>query len=258
MWYYWTDGTDAYSVDMIHAYVNLAAPPVTQRPVDDIKNLLDGKVWARDLDGTGMVSYTPNAVLAAPEQYADDVSRIDKANLDCPLLFSDTHMVDGFHRLAAAVRKGVTSLPAIDIDADTFKLFRIRANDAIETEGAPSTAEMIQTFFARFKDRIPVVNTRKDACSPPPASASPASAASGMSPKSQKAKSQKPKSTSSKQQPPASVAKQPASHPAKDAAPVAVSGATTTSAAAAVSAAKTTTDSADARTSASAHRSQAR
>jgi hypothetical protein len=243
MWYYWTDGTDAYSVDMIHAYVNLAAPPVTQRPVDDIKDLLDGKVWARDLDGTGMVSYTPNAVLAAPEQYADDVSRIDKANLDCPLLFSDTHMVDGFHRLAAAVRKGVTSLPAIDIDADTFKLFRIRANDAIETEGAPSTAEMIQTFFARFKDRIPVVNTRKDACSPPPASASPASAASGKSPKSNKAKSQ----AAAKSQP-GSVAKQPASHPAKDAASVAVSGAT--------SAASTT--SAAARTSASAHRSQPR
>lgn len=135
-----SDKSGTYSVDMMHAYVDIFKPKTTVVQVADHVRTLDFEGWG---DGAKQ-RYSANAVLANPARYPEEVRRIKEADLKFPILVANGNIVDGVHRLVKAVQQGKTTLKAVVFDKALLKKFAVKANKPSETH------EYITLFYKRF------------------------------------------------------------------------------------------------------------
>lgn len=136
-----SDKSGTYSVDMMHAYVNIFKPKTTAVQVADHVRTLDLDGWG---DGTPKNRYSANDVLANPGRYPEEVRRIEEADLKFPILVANGFIVDGVHRLAKAVQQGKPTLKAVVLDKALLKKF------AVKTDKAREISEYIFLFYKRF------------------------------------------------------------------------------------------------------------
>jgi len=116
-----------------------------------------GRTWGDRLNRYGWKD-----VLAAPDKYPDEVSRVDKADLRYPVLVRDRDdvVVDGIHRLLKARKTGQPvqgiRLSPEDMQAALLKKEAGHVEDRIAERAPGSTYEV-----AKIQARIPSMNLRK-------------------------------------------------------------------------------------------------
>ena len=84
-------GKNVYSVDLMHAYINIFKPKINKINIKDIIYDMDVKGWDNNT--------SVNDVLKNPRKYKDDYDRIIKANLKYPIIMdTKLNIYDGVHR----------------------------------------------------------------------------------------------------------------------------------------------------------------
>lgn len=91
-----------YSVDMLIEITQ--NNKIENIPIEYLKWNLEEKVWDNNA--------TPNMVLANPNKYKKDMKRIKDADLKYPILIYNGEIIDGYHRLAKAVKENKKTIKA--------------------------------------------------------------------------------------------------------------------------------------------------
>jgi len=86
----------AYSVDMLIEITK--DNKIETVPTDTLEWNLGEDTWGKNI--------SPEDVLENPKKYKDDAKRIEEAELKYPILIYKGEVIDGYHRLAKAVKQG--------------------------------------------------------------------------------------------------------------------------------------------------------
>jgi hypothetical protein len=140
------DGKAIYSVDMMLAYINTHKPPVIEAPVETFLPQLNQKVWG---------DWSPADVLKKPslKKYAENVERIEKADLSYAVIVSGKEMilVDGYHRVAKAVRDGRKKIKVVIFNAPLMKKFILNTDmDFVKVHQETSISDILELWSKRF------------------------------------------------------------------------------------------------------------
>lgn len=99
---YYTDNKLEYSVDML---IEIAANNKTEEiPIDYLEWNMKEEIWDKNT--------SPNDVLENPSKYKDDDKRIEEAELKYPILIYKGEVIDGYHRLAKAIKQNKKTIKA--------------------------------------------------------------------------------------------------------------------------------------------------
>lgn len=141
-----SNGKHVFSVDMMHAYINLFKPKVVLIPLTLLEYVIDHPGW-----GEPGSTYTARDVLKHPKKYKEDMERIESANLKYPIIIwknqKGHRVVDGVHRIVKAQRDGVSKIRAVVFDGALMRKFVI---GSWPIPGVMSQADIMQKFWKRF------------------------------------------------------------------------------------------------------------
>jgi hypothetical protein len=144
-------GQRIFSVDMMHAYINIFKPKAVAVPLSLLEYILDHPSWG---DG---VRYSVRDVFAKPKKYVDDMERIKNANLKYPILIwknqKGHYVVDGVHRIAKAFLTKHSKIKAIIFGTPIMKKFLLSAKGDWDMVHALSQADIMQRFYKRFPSK---------------------------------------------------------------------------------------------------------
>lgn len=142
-------GKRIFSVDMMHAYINIFKPKHVLVPMSFLEYVLDHSSWGK-LDN----SHSARDVLAAPKKYKKDMERIVTANLKYPIIIwknkTGHYVVDGIHRIAATYLKKSPKIKAIIFSTPLMQKFLLSINGDWNLINQLSQADIMQRFYKRF------------------------------------------------------------------------------------------------------------
>jgi hypothetical protein len=145
-------GKRIYSVDMIHAYIQLFEPVVVGMPLDVLEYCMHIKSW----NDRGLLSssFSAQDVLDNPKKYEQDFERIKNANLKYPIIIwnraNGHYVVDGIHRIAKAIGLKRKKINAYIFDEVLMNKFLVdRKGNLKRVEDMPMS-ETISMFHERF------------------------------------------------------------------------------------------------------------
>lgn len=113
----YSDEKAIYSVDMMLAYLNTYKHPVTTLSIPTIEWQMEQNVWG---------DWSPRDVLnhMDSKKYAENAKRIRDAELAYPIIVTNKGViVDGYHRFAKAISKGMTTIEAHVFDGHLMRKF---------------------------------------------------------------------------------------------------------------------------------------
>jgi hypothetical protein len=142
-------GENAYSVDLLIAYVNIYKPAQHTIEMSDLAVYIEQPCWLAK--NTGEI-ISPAQVLADPERYPFHAESINNADTRYPIIICDEYgMMDGKHRLAKAYRNGNTYINAYILDKTIVdKCYAGPAADWQRIQQQTKPHELIELFHERF------------------------------------------------------------------------------------------------------------
>lgn len=146
------DSKHIYSVDMMHAYINIRRPVPIALSVESVKkNLTEIKGWRDNVTGE---SYSAADVLANPDRYPDDHRRIMTANFNYSIIVTpvgdELELVDGAHRVAKAHILGYKTINAYVFTRELMSKFIVGdAGEQGRVDRMP-ISEFIQLYTQRL------------------------------------------------------------------------------------------------------------
>lgn len=139
----YNDNSYIYSVDMMHAYINIYNPSYTKVRVSDYQHILKMNVW-----GTLSQKYSP--ISAIIKHKSSEINRINKSNLKYPIIVWRNYIIDGVHRLTKAYNNGKSHINAYIFDDKLMKKFRVcRLTNRIKLNNM-KIHDYIKLFYKRF------------------------------------------------------------------------------------------------------------
>lgn len=144
------DSNNIYSVDMMHAYVNLFKSKVISIPVENLLHELNQNCWGNPQK---KIKFSPKDVLEHPtnKMYEKNMQKIGNADLKYPILIYNNNIVDGMHRLAKANLQGKKKIKAHIFTKKEMKWFLIDKNkDYDRIFGELRENYYIEKFFKTF------------------------------------------------------------------------------------------------------------
>lgn len=138
---------NAYSVDMMLAYINIFKPKSID--IESLLSTLKYKGWG---DPRKNIYYSALDVINNPNNkaYADEIVRINNANLKYPIIMEGKYVVDGVHRLAKAYLSNKIKIKAYVFTKPEMNKFLIDKNKDWEKIDKIETYDYIQLFYKRF------------------------------------------------------------------------------------------------------------
>lgn len=113
-----------YSVDLIHAYVNIYKPPIEKIDIDYLIKNLDFPGWDHGTIKGKRIS--ARDVLKYPKKYKKERAQIDDADLKYPIIVTGDIIIDGIHRLTKAHLLGKKHINAYVFSKTELKKFAIK------------------------------------------------------------------------------------------------------------------------------------
>lgn len=111
-------GKEAYSVEML---IEITSDnKIEQIPVDLLKWNVKEKIWTK-----GKKEINPEDVLNEPKKYEEEMKRINDADLKYPVLIYDGEIIDGYHRLAKAIKQNKDKIKTVIITDKQLDIARI-------------------------------------------------------------------------------------------------------------------------------------
>jgi hypothetical protein len=138
-------GKKIYSVDMMLCYLNINKPETKTVKTSSLKSFMSADAWGNPLSNK---YHTPNDVLKDPKKYKKDYKKIQKSKLKYPIIMCNKVIIDGYHRLAKAYMKKITSIKVVEFDKKTLEKFYLGNNMKKINELA--MFEYIKLFNERF------------------------------------------------------------------------------------------------------------
>lgn len=137
-----------YSVDMMHAYVNIFKPKATLINIEEYKQILNEKGWG---DPINKVFISPNDVLNDKQKYKEEYNRIIKSDLKYPILIANNNIIDGVHRFTKAHLANKKQIKAIIFDDALLNKFLLDKNGNYNKTNNITNSLYIEMFVKRFK-----------------------------------------------------------------------------------------------------------
>lgn len=136
-----------YSVDMMFAYINIFKPEINYVPIKSLEHMLNYNIWSDN--GTG---YSPMNVLKNQKNraYADDMTRINNADLRYPIILSGDEIIDGYHRLTKAKLIGNKNIRAYKFSSALLKKFLIDDQNNWNKVDSLKINDFIELFYKKF------------------------------------------------------------------------------------------------------------
>lgn len=107
-----------YNVYDMFPYVNSGRAPRVQKPLSELAVHLDDFCWGK---------HSPRSVLAQPNIAPHHTTRIQRADLDFPLIYlEDEGIIDGMHRLARAYQEGREKVTCYIFTREVLEKFRVQ------------------------------------------------------------------------------------------------------------------------------------
>lgn len=133
-----------YSVDMMHAYINIFKPKITSVKLDDINFNYDSKVWDDYKGG----SVSPNEVILNPDKYPEHKKRVEDADLKYPIILSDNTVIDGLHRLVKSHLLNKKKIKVINFDSKLLNKFLLNEDGNHDVDYPINV--YIEVFYKNF------------------------------------------------------------------------------------------------------------
>lgn len=146
-----SDGNHMFSVDMMHAYVNLNKPKVEMDYVLKYLEPMKYNIWGE---------HSPLDVIKNPKKYKEDMLLVKKANMSYPIYVSDDIVIDGHHRLLRAYMNNVQKIKLIRFPYELLMKFKI--GTTIKSVKDMEIHEYIELYYKTFnKTKKPAKSSKK-------------------------------------------------------------------------------------------------
>jgi hypothetical protein len=134
-----------FSVDMMLSYINIYGHKIVKLPIDVFIPQLTEKVWG---------DWSPLDVIEKInlKKYKDDAERIQRANLEYPVIVTGKHnIVDGYHRVAKAYLEEKKYVDAYIFDSELMNKFIINKDmDFVKVHAHTDINEILELWTKRF------------------------------------------------------------------------------------------------------------
>ena len=134
-----------FSVDMMLSYINIYGHKIVKVPIDVFLPQLAEKVWGdwSPLDVIGKIHL---------KKYKDDAERIQRANLEYPVIVTGKHnIVDGYHRVAKAYLEEKKYVDAYIFDSELMNKFIINKDmNFVKVHQNTDIHEILELWTKRF------------------------------------------------------------------------------------------------------------
>jgi len=145
----YSDHNKIYSIDMMFAYINIYKPKSKYVNVKSLLKNLEYKGWGVPEKN---IRYSPLDVIKSPTKkiYKNQIERIEKANLEYPIILNEDDIVDGFHRLTKAYLINKKKIKAYVFSKTDMEKFLINKTKNWNKVDKLQTYDFIKLFFERF------------------------------------------------------------------------------------------------------------
>jgi len=133
-----------YSVDMMISYINLYGHPIVKVPIEKFIPQLNENVWGE---------WSPMDVIKNMEtkKYKNDAERIQKANLEYPIIVTGKHIIDGYHRVAKAYLEEKKYIDVYIFKAELMNKFILNKDmNFVKVHQHTDIHEIIELWTKRF------------------------------------------------------------------------------------------------------------
>ena len=133
-----------YSVDMMLSYINLYGHPILKIPIEKFIPQLNENVWGE---------WSPMDVIKNMEtkKYKNDAERIQKANLEYPIIVTGKHIIDGYHRVAKAYLEEKKYIDVYIFKAELMNKFILNKDmNFVKVHQHTDIHEIIELWTKRF------------------------------------------------------------------------------------------------------------
>ena len=116
----YSDNKYQYSVDLMHAYINLQQPEKQKIETSNFLFNLDFNCWDKNTKPSHVISCIKN------KKYKDEVKRITESNLEYPIIVDNNlFIIDGMHRFVKSVLNNKSTIDVYIFDKKIMKKFII-------------------------------------------------------------------------------------------------------------------------------------
>lgn len=141
------DDKNVYSVDMMHAYINIFKPKVKTIKMNKINVNPDFKLW--DTPDGQFISM--NDLIKSPDEYPEHKLRVDNANLDYPIIIDKKYnIIDGAHRYLKSYLYNINTIKVIPFSEKLLKKFLLNSESFYNYDDK-DIYYFIELFYKRFK-----------------------------------------------------------------------------------------------------------
>lgn len=138
-------GNNVYSVDMMFAYINIMKPEYKVVDIEKFDKFMNDKCW-RDNDEV----ISPAEVLSNPKKYKCHYNSIHKANLDYPIVMSESGILfDGAHRIVKSIILKKKTIKVYYFNKTVLKKFLLNTKGDYKLENMEPN-DFIELFYKRF------------------------------------------------------------------------------------------------------------
>ena len=133
-----------YSVDMMISYINLYGHPIVKVPIEKFIPQLNENVWGE---------WSPMDVIKNMEtkKYKNDAERIQKANLEYPIIVTGKHIIYGYHRVAKAYLEEKKYIDVYIFKAELMNKFILNKDmNFVKVHQHTDIHEIIELWTKRF------------------------------------------------------------------------------------------------------------
>jgi len=131
---------------MMFAYINLHSLVPVSVVVSELEHVLAFRGWG---DPSGKRFYSSNDVLADPLRYPEDIERVKRADLKCPIIMHNDVVVDGVHRLTRSKLQRKKTIKAYVFDDALMDKFLVNDRGEWAKADALPLHELIEMFVKR-------------------------------------------------------------------------------------------------------------
>jgi hypothetical protein len=116
----YSDNKYKYSVDLMHAYINLQQPEKHKLETSELIFNLDFNCWDKNTKPSDVISCIKS------KKYKDEVKRITESNLEYPIIVDNNlFIIDGMHRFVKSVLINKSTIDVYKFDKKIMKKFII-------------------------------------------------------------------------------------------------------------------------------------